>query len=143
MTLKVYDANQVSIIVGNILIEEGYDDGEFLTIEYDEDSYIHKVSTDGMGTRSKTNNDAATVTIKLIQSSPANDGLTALWTLDRNANNGAGVVPLLINDKSGRSVYTALECWIQKQPDISFDREATVREWTIKVNALVPYTAGN
>jgi hypothetical protein len=143
MATKVYDANQVSIIIGTINVEEGWDDGEFITIEFNEDQYIHVKSTDGMSTRSKSNNVSAILTLKLMQSSPSNDALSALWALDQLGNNGAGIVPLRINDKSGRSVYTALECWISKHPDVAFDREPTAREWTIEIADLVPLTGGN
>jgi hypothetical protein len=143
MALKVYDPNQVSVIVGTINIEEGWDDGEFLTIEYDENAFETVVSTDGMVTRSKTNNAVATITVKLIQSSPSNDALSALHNVDLITNNGAGVVPLFINDKSGRSKYTALECWVEKFADVAFDREATGREWTLKAAKLITFTGGN
>jgi hypothetical protein len=69
--------------------------------------------------------------------------LSALFTADRLARNGAGVGAFLVKDNQGRSLYASPACWIVKHPDVSFDREAQVREWVIDVADIQPFTGGN
>jgi hypothetical protein len=142
MSMKVYDADQVSIIVGGILIDSGFADGEFLRIEQEGDDFTDLVGTDGQVVRSKSNDRRATATVLLSQTSEGNQALSALSNLDRSTPNGAGIVPFLVRDRQGASIYTSEECWIMKPPDVSFDREATVREWTIRLANLVRNDAG-
>jgi len=143
MTTRTYDADQVSVLVGAILIDAGFADGEFVRIEQEADDFTDSVGTDGEVTRSKTKDGRATVTILLGQSSQSNQALSALSNLDRAAPNGAGIVPLMIRDRGGQSLYTATECWISKPPDVSFDREPTTREWTLRVADLIRNDGGN
>lgn len=141
--LKVYDADQVSISIAGIPILSGFADGEFLKIEQEADDFTDKVGTDGEVTRSKTNDRRATVTILLMQSSAGNAALSALSNVDRLAPNGAGVGSLLVRDRLGTAVYSAAQAWISKPPDVSFDREATSREWTLRVADLTRNDGGN
>lgn len=143
MPLKVYDANEVTVNVAGLPIESGFDDGEFVRIEQESDDFVDKVGTDGEVTRSKTNDRRATVSILLMQSSDANALLSGLNNIDRLAGNGAGVGPLLIRDRQGLALYAAAECWISKPPDVSFDREPTAREWTLRVASLERFDGGN
>lgn len=143
MSLKVYDANEVTLNVAGLPIESGFDDGEFIRIEQEAEDFIDKVGTDGEVTRSKTNDRRATVSILLMQSSDGNALLSGLNNLDRLAGNGAGVGPLLVRDRQGTSLYAAAECWVSKPPDVSFDREPTAREWTLRVASLERFDGGN
>lgn len=143
MALKVYDANEVTVSIAGLPIESGFDDGEFVRIEQEAEDFIDKVGTDGEVTRSKTNDRRATVSILLMQSSDANALLSGLNNIDRLAGNGAGVGPFLVRDRQGLALYAAAECWISKPPDVSFDREPTAREWTLRVASLERFDGGN
>ena len=139
---KFYDADLVTVAIAGIPVS-GYADGEFLSITQETDAFSDVVGTDGEVTRSKTKDTRATVSLKLMQTSDSNDLLSALYNTDMSAPNGAGVGAFLVRDRSGRSLYTGDACWIQKAPDVSFDREATSREWTIRVANLLRFDGGN
>ena len=141
--MKVYDANEVTVSVAGLPIESGFDDGEFCRIEQETDDFTDKVGTDGEVTRSKTNDRRATISIILMQSSTGNSLLSVLSNIDRLAGNGAGVGPLLVRDRQGLALYAAAECWISKPPDVSFDREPTAREWTLRCASLERFDGGN
>jgi hypothetical protein len=140
--MKVYDPDQVSVIAFGILIE-GWADGEFITIENESEAFTDKIGTDGEVSRSKSNDDRATATIKLMQTSSSNALLTGVYQLDRALPNGAGVGSFMVRDRQGTSLYAAAEAWIQKVPDVSFDREATTREWKIRLAKVNHFTGGN
>ncbi len=137
-----YDADQVTIALGPILAE-GFQDGEMVTIDPGAEVFTDVVGTDGQVTRSKTLNRTATVTVKLMQSSSTNDLFSTLLTTDQNAPNGAGVVPLYIRDRNGRSLHTAAQAWISAWPSVSYDRGAVMREWVIRVARLENFVGGN
>jgi hypothetical protein len=137
-----YDFDQVTVALGPILVD-GFQDGEGVSIEPGAETFTMVVGTDGKVTRSKTLNRTAKVNISLLQSSASNDALSVLHILDRDAPNGAGIVPLYIRDKSGRALYTAAAAWIEAAPTVSFDREATPRVWVIACSKLERVDGGN
>jgi hypothetical protein len=141
MSFFDYSADEVDVLIAGVPVT-GFADGEFITIEFPESFTLQKGS-DGDNTRSRTNDTTARVTIKLMQSSPSNDILSALYNADRLARNGAGVGAFMVKDNQGRSLYVAPACWIVKHPDVSFDREAQPREWVIDVSDIQPFTGGN
>lgn len=141
--MKIYDANEVSIVIAGIPIDSGFADGEFIRIEQDSDDFTDVVGTDGEVTRSKTNDRRATVTLLLMQSSGGNAVLSALNLLDKKAGGGAGVGPFMVRDKQGTSLYSASKCWIAKPPNVSFGKEAGPREWKIRVAAIERLDGGN
>lgn len=143
MSTKVYDSNQVSLSFMGVPIDSGYADGEFLTLEQAEADFDSVVGTDGEVTRSKTNNHSATITLKLMQSSDGNLALSVINTLDKSVPNGAGIGAMLIRDRQGTSVYSAAHCWISKPPDVSFDKTAKDRSWTLMCSDLVRVDGGN
>lgn len=138
----VYDSDQVRISIAAIPITGGFADGEFVRIERETEAFTDVVGTDGEVTRSKTNDNRATVTIVLMQTAAANALLSALHNVDKAVPGGAGVGPLLIEDGNGLTLHEAAECWIQSSADVSYDREATAREWPIRVANLIDFQGG-
>ena len=139
---KYYDADQVTVTIAGIPLS-GYADGEFLSIEQESEDFTDVAGTDGEVSRSKTNDRRATITIMLMQTSDSNDLLSELSNLDRNNPNGAGVGAFLCRDRQGRALYQAQECWVQQPPDVSMDRGATSREWTLRCARLIRFDGGN
>lgn len=144
MSLKRYDASQVTLVLANVLIDSGYADGEFLTIEQSAPDYEVVVGTDGQVGRSRTNNRHATIKLKLMHTSDGNTLLTAVSNAGLLAKNGADIGSLLVRDRvSGVCMYTAANCWIAKPPDVSYDNKITMREWTFECDSLVRIDAGS
>jgi hypothetical protein len=137
-----YSFGDVTAAFGPIILD-GYQDGEGITIEHTSDAFTLKVGIDGKATRCKVLDRSATITIKLMQSSAANDLLSAVYLADQAAPNGAGVGPFIIRDHNGRSVFTAAESWIARAPDATFDQEVSVREWKFGVAFLSEFHGGN
>lgn len=141
--MKVYDANEVTVNFATRSIESGYDDGEFCTIEQENDNFGVKQGTDGQVTRYKTNQSYTIVTLKLMQTSEGNAILSAILNADLLGTNGAGVAPIMIRDRQGLSVFAAPEAWILGPPKAAYAREPTAREWKIGVANPVRFDGGN
>lgn len=128
--LRTYDPKAVTVSVGGIPIG-GFADGTFLNIEMDEDAFTKEVGADGETSRAKSNNNGATVTLTLAQTSPSNDVLTGFAEADRLAN--AGVVPILVRDGSGTSTLFSATGWVRKKAPAPFSKEIEEREWVLDV----------
>lgn len=133
---RVYSSNQVKISIAGLLIAGGYADGDFVTVERDTEAFGDVVGTDGEVTRFATNDNRATVTVRLMQSSSMNKILSDLHNADKSAEGGAGVGRLLIEDLNGGTLHEAAACWIQNDPASSYGREVSEREWVIRVANL-------
>ncbi len=142
MATKFYDPDQLSLVFANIPIS-GFADGEFVRITPESDGFGSVVGTDGEVSRSKTGDKRAEVVFVLMQTSDTNDRLSALHQLDLATPGGAGVGALMIRDRQGRAQYSSEQAWIQRAPDVSFDREATSREWVLMCGDLKRVDGGN
>jgi hypothetical protein len=142
VVLRVYDADQVTVTLAGIPVT-GFADGEFVRIERESAAFQDVAGTDGEVTRSKSNDDRASVTFRLMQSSPANDLLSALYNLDKNTPGGAGVGVMMVRDRQGTSLFTAEHAWISESPPVSLDRTATEREWTVRCATIVEFHGSN
>jgi len=142
MSVKTYDPSSVSMFFGAIEMQ-GFAQDAAISVEHDEDDWTLAVGVDGEGTRSKTSNASATITVSLMQSSPVNDLLSAARELDRLTPSGTGGQSLLIKDGSGSSLYAAETAWIQKAPSAELNREATTREWVFRTDNLVALHGSN
>lgn len=143
MTTRFYDPNRVSIIIAGLPISSGFAEEEMITIERESDAFTDVVGVDGEVSRSKLFDNRATVKLKLMQTSPNNALLTAMYLQDKLGDNGAGVGPFAMKDKGGTTLYTAEHCWISKPPDVTMATKATAREWTIRVASLLEFAGGN
>jgi len=142
--LKVYNADEVDIIVGPYLIDSGLADGEFLRIEQESDDTEDVAGTDGEVAVSRTNDQRATATILVMQTSDGNDGLSVLSNLARTAPGMAGAIhPFLVKDKNGRTIHEGQNAWVRRAPDRSFDRTAQTNEWQIRIAHLGRFDGGN
>ena len=140
--LKTYSADEVIVVYGNTLVNEGLADGTFVSVEWDEDAFSLSIGADGEGTRSKTNNRGATITLTLMQTSDINDLLSTQYLLDLNTPGGV-TSPFLVKDSNGRTLMAAEECWIQRAANVEYGREAGEREWVLRTSSLVPFIGGN
>lgn len=134
---RVYDPDQIVAQLGGADISE-FQQGNFLSVTYLNAQFVEVVGATGHVARSKSNDLRATVTFRLMTTSPSNDILSALWNADLLAPNGAGIVTLYIADAgTGRALFTASEAWIEKGPDWNYDQTAVGVEWTIRAAKLV------
>jgi hypothetical protein len=139
----VYDSNEVAISMAGIPIESGFAEGELVRVVMVEDAFKEYIGADGGVSRAATHDRRADVEIRLAQTSPTNDALSALLNKDLNAPNGAGVGALEIADLQGTSLHYASKCWIVKSPDAPYDREVKERVWKIRCADMQNFVGGS
>lgn len=138
--LQVYDPSQVAIIFGGVIVT-GFGDGSFITVERNADTWMLRVGTDGVATRSKSNNKSGRITIVVNQGAAVCDRLSALQVADEQAN--SGVVPFMLRDATGTTLCSAAQAWLVKPPSVEFAREAGDRTYVFETNNLDVFAGGN
>jgi hypothetical protein len=140
MSVRTYDPKNVIITI-NAIPMSGFSDGTFLEVDRDEPTWTKVVGADGLVTRGKTNNFSGTLTLTLKQSSPSNDVLSGLLAIDEATNNG--VVPVLIKDLSGNSIYFSARAWINQYANSTFGKDISDRVWALSLDELDLFVGSN
>lgn len=140
MAVSTFDPAQLLISVGGVPIS-GFADGEFVSITSNNPQFTRVTGADGFTSRVKSNDYSGTMTLTLAQTSPSNDVLSAFLNADRLTN--TGVVPVLIKDLNGSSIYFSATAWIQQFPDITYSNEMSNRAWTLELAEIDIFVGGN
>jgi hypothetical protein len=129
-----YDAARVAVLVNGVPIK-GSGESTFVSVAQNEDDWTTTVGAKGEVSRSRTNDSSAEVTITLMQTDvAAREYLDGLAKVDKAS--GLGTFTLSIKDLSNGEAAIARNCWIQSQPDMSFEGEVGEREYIIAVPDL-------
>ena len=137
--LFTYDPKDIILIVGGIAIS-GFADGEMVSAERTNDSFAMVSGTDGDVSRSKSNDKTGTITVTHQQTSPSNDVLSGFAQLDEESNDG--VVPVLIKDLNGTSLYFSEHAWVKKPAAAGHAKEISPREWLLDCAKLEAFVGG-
>ncbi len=138
-----YDPAQVICTVGGVILS-GFSDGDAIIARRAEDMYFTRVGADGGVARARNANKMGEFEFKLLQTSPVNDLLSALLSVDDLTNDGLIVIPIGILDGSGRSLAAATQCWIKTVPEATFGKEVSERMWIFSAADLkIFYGGGN
>jgi len=140
MAVRTYDPKQVLVIIGGIPMG-GFADGAFVTVERTSDTFTKVSGADGIISRAKTNDRSGSLKFTIAQTSPSNDVLTGIAIADELTSDG--VVPVLIKDNSGRSIFISAFGWVKKPPASEFAKDITNREWTMDLADLDVFVGGN
>lgn len=138
-TIRAFDPKQVTITWGLHLVT-GFSE-EKVTIAYQDDAFDLAIGCDGESSRVRKNNNSATITIPLQQTSTSNDFFSQMAIADRQTN--LGILPLSIFDYSGNTKIFAPSCYITKTPDQTLSNTNQTMSWVFVVDNLGWYAAGS
>lgn len=136
-----YDPNQVIVTVGGVILN-GFSDGDAIIARRSEDVYMTRVGVDGGVARARNANKMGEFEFKLLQTSQANDLLSALLATDDLINDGLSVIPIGLVDGSGRTLCAATQCWIKTLPEAIFGKEVSERVWVFSAADLKIFFGG-
>lgn len=111
---------------------EGFMDGDFLEVEYDEDAVTVHTGADGATTFVLNANRTATATVTLIQGADANTDMSNATPDARR--DWLPVGPFNINDLNGETLVTSSKAVIMKMTPIKFGKTVTARQWKLKLH---------
>lgn len=139
-TIGTFDFKKLNVIFG-IAKLTGFADGDAVEVAEESPAFNSMSGADGHVDRVKNNANYLTITLRLRQTSPTNQILSAIHIADRVAGTP---LPILIKDRLGNTLITASQAWIEKFPTTTFGNEAKTREWVIKTGSdYLVYIGGN
>lgn len=139
-SFATYDPAEVHITFGGQPIN-GFADGTFVEVEFDEQQWNKVTGADGHTARAKTNNYAGAITVTLLATAVGNDVLNAFWQADKRNNSGA--VPISVIDKMGNTRWSSRRAWIRQMPTQGYAKEVETREWIIDCAELLGDAGGS
>lgn len=137
--VRTYASSRVLVIIGGVPMT-GLGPDTFISIAPAADRVTAASGADGEIARSVSSNRMHTMTVTLQQTSPSNDILSAFASVDDLT--GGAVIPVLVQDLTGRTLFAASQAWISGLPTIEFGAEAGTREWTFTTGAPNVLTIG-
>lgn len=114
----------LNLAAGAAVAEEG------ITIEPVGDKNEMTIGADGKGQHSLIASDAATVTVRLLKTSPLNAALMLMYNLQSASSALWGQNVFTVVD-SGRTDYNVVQsCAFKKKPTITYAQAGGLMEWT-------------
>lgn len=136
-----FDPSKLIVTMGPVIID-GWSDGDYITVQLDEDLYFKRVGADGAVARTRNANRSGTIEVRTLATSDANVLLSALFATD-NLAGGSAVVPFGCADLSGTSLASASQAWIKTMPALVFSKEPGERIWVFDAADLKMFIGGN
>ena len=138
---KTYNLAQVSISINGVPIE-GFGESDAISFEPNSDLYESAVGADGEVTRSATNDRSGTITITLMSTSLSNLKFSGFMALSK-ALGAADKFIISVNDTNSGDFFLATNAYIQKEPNSTYARNASEREWTLYAANVTTAFTGN
>lgn len=131
----LFDINKFIVILGGIEIN-GFAKDSFVKVEQNEDTMTDDEGIDGEIAVVATNRHKCTVTLQILQSSLSNDILSGFQIAKQ-------LIPLLIKDLKGTTVFGAEYAWIKKPSVLDYGSEPKIREWAVNAAPYIFINGGN
>ena len=132
MNISIYGAKQLT----------GFAEDDMITIKPLGDGMQIFSGADGEVGRSIDPNSTYEVTVSLATSSKSNDYLSNCFNKDRKTGNN--MLPLIIKDLSGSTLFFAKQAWIKNFPESKRGRKISNQDWTFNTGQVDdPIIGGN
>ena len=140
--VKTYNPAKFLCIIGGIPMS-GFADGTFVNVESVTDGITSQSGADGEIARAISADVRHRVTLTLQQTSASNDVLSNFHKADRLSGGGV-LLPILLEDLTGRTVFAVAQSWIVKSPARGFGKDVGTREWLFETGEpSISHTGGN
>ncbi|CBX44527.1 hypothetical protein P88_00160 [Erwinia phage phiEt88] len=138
-----FDGSEVYLTVGPLLIT-GLSDGDSITATKSANFYEYRAGMHGSVGRARNTDKTGSIELHTLQTSTANDELSALLNMDSLTTDGKAVFPISVTDFSGRTVIAAGQAWIESLGGVAFSTNAVgERVWTFRCADLKIFVGGN
>ncbi len=114
----------INLAAGAGVAEEG------ITIESMEDKSVMTIGADGSGMHSLVANEASTVTIRLLKTSPVNKQLQEMYNQQTKSSANHGKNTITVRDAVRGDNITLTEVAFKKRPTVTYAKEGGMMEWT-------------
>lgn len=120
----------ISGVGGSINLAAGAGSAEEgISIESVEDKNIMTIGADGSGMHSLVANEASTVTIRLLKTSPVNAQLQVMYNLQTKSSATHGKNSISVRDIARGDSISLSQVAFKKRPNINYAKEGGIIEW--------------
>lgn len=136
-----YDPKKVIVIFGSRTIT-GFAEDDIISIKPHGEGMQLFVGADGAVARSVDPDHTFEVTFHLSSASKSNAYLSKCYNADRLT--GQFIVPLLIKDLGGDTLFAASQAWVANFPEATRSRTIETQDWVIQTGQIInPIVGGN
>lgn len=114
----------INMAAGAAVAEEG------ITIEAVADKNTMTIGADGSGMHSLAANEASTVTVRLLKTSPVNAQLQLMYNLQTKSSLTHGKNVITVRDVVRGDSITLTQVAFKKRPAINYAKDGGLNEWT-------------
>jgi len=113
---------------------------EGITIAPTEDKNSMVIGADGLGQHTLIASSAGVITLRYLKTSPTNGLLQLAYDLQAASSSLWGQNLITIADTARLEITTAQSCAFKKKPEIVYDKDGPMIEWTfdsISINSIL------
>jgi hypothetical protein len=119
-------------MIGGDVIEAGFVDGEFISINESGDRVASVTGLGGQTVITRLDDQSGEIEITMLQTSDGNDILDEMAQLNRRGPGLPGVRTCFIRDRNGRALFECPHVWVKTLPKVTYARSAAgERKWTL------------
>jgi hypothetical protein len=138
-----YSFLNVSATIDRRDVIGGWDGDDAIVVTPGADAGTGLIGANGDGIFSISADQSASISVKLMHTSPTHELLHKKWKQQRARGANASAFSFVIKDKVSGEGYTADKCYIMSAPETSHGKNATVREWILWTASAVPEVPNN
>jgi hypothetical protein len=143
-----YNLAAVVVILGGYKISKGrgasgYGPDVVISHKQTKPDFTKQEGADGSVTVSATNSVLTEFELTVMQSTSSTNGFLTAARIAAKAAGVPLVMPLLMQDMNGTTVFSALKCWIDGPPDQEFKSDAGPRTWHLSAMPELNALGGN
>lgn len=124
----------INLGYGSAVADEG------ISIDMAGDKNTMLIGADGEGMHSLHADKSGTITVRLLQTSPTNAKLQAMYDAQTLSSTLHGQNLITVTNPASGDVTTARSCAFKKKPSINYRKDGTIMEWvfdSIKIDSLL------
>ena len=124
-------------------VQLGYGQGvsdEGITIDMAGDKNTMMIGADGEGMHSLHADKSGTITVRLLQTSPTNAKLQAMYDAQTLSSTLHGQNVIVIRNTASGDTHTARYCAFKRKPSISYAKDGKMIEWAfdaLKIDSVL------
>jgi hypothetical protein len=138
--LRTFNLLNTTIAFGTLL--EGFGEGDAFEVEPTADSWVKVEGVDGSVARAYTGSKSFKGVLRLLQTSPCNAKLQAIYNTDTTVSGGLAL-PFLYKDHNGLDLFIAGSGWIMKPPKMARSNKIATTEWALDFGEGKLFHGGN
>jgi len=146
--MKVWNLAALTVTLGGFKISRGagasgYGPDTVIKLAQKDPDFVSVKGADGSYTVCATNQVLTEFELTVMQSNSATNGFLSTARIAAKFAGVPLVMPLVMQDQNGTTVFSAMNCWITGPPEQEMKSETSPRTWKLECSPELNYVGGN